>query len=55
MTRKPLAALLVVFFLTGSMAGCLGSGGLDVLPEKKGIPWLDLGLPSQQHVHFHGD
>ena len=38
MTGKPLAAFLVVFFLTGSMAGCLGSGGLDVLPEKKGIP-----------------
>ena len=38
MAKRNLAVMLIVFVMSSSMAGCLGSDGLDVLPEKKGIP-----------------
>lgn len=33
-----LTLMLVVALVTGPMAGCFGSDGLDILPEKKGVP-----------------
>ena len=38
MAKRNLAIMLVVFVMSSSMIGCLGSDGLDVLPEKKGVP-----------------
>ena len=38
MARRNVAIMLVVFVMSSSMAGCLGSDGLDILPEKKGVP-----------------
>ena len=36
--RKSLAAMLVLVFVSSGLSGCLGDEGLDLLPEKKGVP-----------------
>mgnify|MGYP005720508145 FL=1 len=36
--RKPLAAMLVLVFVSSGLSGCLGDEGLNLLPEKKGVP-----------------
>ena len=39
MANRPLLALMLVLALVvGPMAGCIGEDGLDVLPERKGVP-----------------
>ena len=36
--RKRLAAMLVLVFVSSGLSGCRGDEGLDLLPEKKGVP-----------------
>jgi hypothetical protein len=39
MANRPfLALMLVLALVVGPMAGCIGEDGLDVLPERKGVP-----------------
>ncbi len=38
MKRPNIAVFLILMFMSGTLSGCLGEDGLDLIPEKKGIP-----------------
>ena len=47
--RKRLAAMLVLLFASSGLSGCLGDEGLNLLPEKKGVPG---GLVPVSYTHL---